>query len=74
MLIPRLPIDTYTDIRIQTVFIQDLRHALAGGFPQLSIHDAHASRGRVAIRTIALSLHTLVPLLCNLTRHVLEPV
>ena len=48
-------------IQIQTVFIQYQPHALAGGFPQLSVHDTHASRGGIAICTIALPLHTLVP-------------
>ena len=70
----KIPTYTYAYILIQTVFIQDLCHALAGGFPQLSVHDAHASCGRGAIGTIALSLHTLVPQFGNLTRHVLEPV
>jgi hypothetical protein len=61
-------------MQIQIVFIQYLLHALAGGFPQFSVHDTHASRGGVAICTIALLLHTLVPQLGYLTRHVLEPV
>ena len=61
-------------MQIQTVFIQYLPHALAGGFPQFSVHDTHASRGGIAICTIALPLHTLVPQLGYLTRHVLEPV
>ena len=66
--------NTYKYMHILTIFVQCLAHALAGSFPQLSVHDAHASRGRVAIRTIALPLHTLVPLFGYLTRHVLEPV
>ncbi len=56
------------------MFIQYLPHALAGGFPQFCVHDTHASRGGIAICTIALPLHTLVPQLVYLTRHVLEPV
>ncbi len=61
-------------MQVLTVFIQYLPHALAGGFPQFSVHDTHASRGGIAICTIALPLHTLVPQLGYLTRHVLEPV
>ena len=61
-------------MHILTIFVQFLPHAHAGTFPQLSVHDAHASRGRVAIYTIALPLQTLVPRFSYLTRHVLEPV
>ncbi len=66
--------NTYKYMHILTIFVQCLAHALAGSFPQLSVHDAHASRGRVAIRMIALPLQTLVPRFSYLTRHVLEPV
>ena len=66
--------NTYKYMHILTSLVQCLAHALAGSFPQLSVHDAHASRGRVAIRSIALPLQTLVPRLSYLTRHVLEPV
>ena len=66
--------NTYKYMHILTIFVQCLAHALAGSFPQLSVHDAHASRGRVAIRTIALPLQILVPQFGYLTRHVLEPV
>ena len=52
---------------MQTATIQVLRHALAGSIPQLSVHDAHASCGRVAICTIALPLHTLVQQFSYLT-------
>ena len=70
----KIPTNTYIYIHIQTVVIQNLRHALTGRLPQLSVHDAHASRGRVAIRTIALPLHTFVAQFGYLTSHVLEPV
>ena len=66
--------NTYKYMHILTIFVQCLAHALAGSFPQLSVHDAHASRGRIAIRTIALPLQTFVPRFGYLTRHVLEPV
>ena len=66
--------NTYKYMHILTIFVQFLPHAHAGSFPQLSVHDAHASRGRVAICTIALPLQTLVPRFSYLTRHVLEPV
>ena len=69
-----IPMNTYKYMQIRTTFVQLLPHALAGSSPQLSVHDAHASRGRVAIRTIALPLHILVPQFGYLTRHVLEPV
>lgn len=69
-----IPMNTYKYMHIRTMFVQFLPHALAGSSPQLSVHDAHASRGRVAIRTIALPLHILVPQFGYLTRHVLEPV
>ena len=70
----KMPMNTYKYMHIRTMFVQLLPHALTGSFPQLSVHDAHASRGRVAIRTISLPLQTLVPRFGYLTRHVLEPV
>ena len=59
--------NTYKYMNILTSIVKSLAHALSGSFPQLSDHDAHASRGRIAICTIALPLHTLVPQLGYLT-------
>jgi hypothetical protein len=65
--------DTYIYMHF-TALIQCLCHALARSLLQLGLHDAHTGSGRIAIGTVALSLHALVPHFSNLTGDILGPV
>ena len=57
-----------------TALIQCMCHALARSLLQLGLHDAHTGSGRIAISTVALSLHALVPHFSYLTGDILGPV
>ena len=63
----------HADTCTRTALIQCMCHALARSPLQLGVHDAEAGRARVAIRSVALSLHALVSLLRYLTRDILGP-
>ena len=56
-----------------TALIQCLCHSLARSLLQLGLHDAHTDSGRIAIITVALSLHALVPHVYYLTGDILGP-
>jgi hypothetical protein len=63
----------HADTSTRTALIQCMCHALARRPLQLGCHDAEAGRGRVAIRSVSLSLHALVPQLRYLTADILRP-
>ncbi len=56
---------------INTCLVKGVGHALARGFLQLRLHDAHAGSTLVAIRSKALPLYPFMPSFGHLARDIL---